>query len=403
MKHEELRRLIDTMPVVSMHSHHLREQDQANMNLTKLLENSYCSKRWFGLDVPKDSAEAGDYLRKVGTRNLFVSLERALMKLYGIDEKLTPWTWDMYDAAVREAYKDPDWHIKVLKDICGYEKIAVDTYWEPGDTGSFSDPRFGGIFAPAYRINYFQYGYDKFAVDYKGINAQILLGTRISDIDEYLDLIRTMIKKKKADGCSIIKSALAYNRTIGIQEVSKERAAKVLCYEGTKGTPEDIAAFQDYIFDEICDMAPEEGMAVQIHTGLGLMHDSNAMQLRPLIERHRGTQFVLMHGSYPWTDDYLGLAFTYPNVFADICWITSISQTAARRLLHELIEVLNADRIAWGCDTWLSEESYGALLMFRDILFDVLTEKADSGYMTEKQAMQYARGILHDNGAGVLV
>ena len=88
---------------------------------------------------------------------------------------------------------------------------------------------------------------------------------------------------------------------------------------------------------------------------------------------------------------------THPNVVADICWLPLISPSAGRRALHELIEVCDADRICWGCDTWTSEESYGAWLAFQDTLLRVLEEKIAEGYMNEETAKAYADGILHDN------
>ena len=55
----------------------------------------------------------------------------------------------------------------------------------------------------------------------------------------------------------------------------------------------DIRVFQNYVFDKICEIAAELSMPVQIHTGLGLMTGSNAMQLQPLIARNPNTTFGL--------------------------------------------------------------------------------------------------------------
>ena len=75
--------------------------------------------------------------------------------------------------------------------------------------------------------------------------------------------------------------------------------------------------------------------------------------------------------------DIAGLAHVYSNVWADLCWLPLISPTAAHRLMHELIDVCNTDRVVWGCDTWTSEESYGARLAFLEVLSQVLYERVE--------------------------
>lgn len=144
-------------------------------------------------------------------------------------------------------------------------------------------------------------------------------------------------------------------------------------------------------------------MPIQIHTGLGLMDGSNAMQLQPLIARNPETTFWLMHGSYPWIKDIAGLTHAYPNVWADLSWLPLISSAAAQSLMHELIDVCNADRVVWGCDTWTSEESYGVRLAFLEVLSQVLSVRIEAGLMRECDAISYAKAIMHDNAAKILI
>lgn len=67
-------------------------------------------------------------------------------------------------------------------------------------------------------------------------------------------------------------------------------------------------------------------------------------------------------------DDLLGLLHSYSNVYADLCWLPLISTSAAKRFLREALEIGGSNRILWGCDTWTSEESYGAVLAFRRVV-----------------------------------
>ena len=121
-------------------------------------------------------------------------------------------------------------------------------------------------------------------------------------------------------GAAVLKGALAYDRTLDFGLASRKQAERAFQADPEPG---DVKAFQDYIFDWICTVAAELNIPIQIHTGLAGMKGSNAMQLHPMISRHPKTKFLLMHGGYPWLDDVLGLAHTYPNVWVDLSWCFS--------------------------------------------------------------------------------
>ena len=55
------------------------------------------------------------------------------------------------------------------------------------------------------------------------------------------------------------------------------------------------------------------------------------------------------------------------------------------------------DKVSWGCDTWTSEESYGALLAFRFVLAMVLGEKVMNSYITIDDAKAIVDNIMYKN------
>lgn len=392
MRAKEIREYLDSLPIASSHSHHLPDHEHLNLSLAKLLQNSYVAEKWIGIPTPTCAEEVDTWLERIRNRNFFIYLERALQELYHIRRPLHRDSWEEYDSKLRQANADPDWHLKLLKENCRYESIAVDTSWDPGSNNGHPE-----LFRPAFRINPFTCGYDKDVRDSSGNNAQIIYNTRIDDIEEYVAYMRQKILEKKAQGCTALKCSVAYFRPLDITPATKEQAQKALRYEETQGSPEDIRNFQDYILDTICTISAEIGLPMQIHTGLGQMHRTNAMCLQPLIDRHKETTFILMHGSYPWTDDYTGLVMFYPNVNADICWLPQISPSVAKRTLHELVDVCNADKICWGCDTWTGEESYASRMAMLDVVSTVLAEKIEQGSMDDEFALHFARGLLHEN------
>jgi len=119
--------------------------------------------------------------------------------------------------------------------------------------------------------------------------------------------------------------------------------------------------------------------------------------MREVIEKNPDTKFVLFHGSFPWLEDVLALAHNFPNVYPDICWLPLISTSAAIRMVDELIEVGTTEKVCWGCDTWTSEESLGALLAARHVLSSSLAAKVKNGYLTMEDAKKIASRILYYN------
>ena len=394
MTRNELRLRLQKQPIISTHSHHRPDREHASLSLEPLLRDSYVN--WCGRSIPSSNnrEEMSSFLDAVRSRSYFVWLEKALMSLYDIDGPLNIDSWNTYDLAIRNAHKNSEWHLNILRNECRYESVFLDAFWSPGDDNGHPD-----LFKPSYRVNSIFYGYNRTASDHNGHNFQILQNQSVTDIDSYMELVKQVLYEQKQAGSPVLKCALAYDRTLFFEPARRVKAQLEM-----QADPDEDAvyAFQAYVMDRLCEFAAELEMPLQIHTGLGLMTGSNALQLQPLIARHPETSFWLMHGSYPWLSDIAGLTHAYPNVWADLCWLPLISPTAAKRLLHELIDVCNADRVLWGCDTWTSEESYGARLAFIDVLSQVLSERIEAGMMQESTAMQYAQAIMHDNAAKIL-
>ena len=391
---QAFRAYLEEQPVISSHCHHLKADEHQGMGLSGLLRQSYVN--WCHVPVPEgdDPKAIENWLRAVGTRGYFVWLEKALMDIYGISERISASSWESFDRAIRLAHQDPDWHLKLLRDKCRYEAVFMDAYWAPGDDHGHPE-----LFKPVYRVNSLFYGYNQSAMDHNGNNFQRLEGTHIADIDEYLQTMERVLREKKRAGCVAFKCALAYDRGLDFGPGNRAQAQKAM---GQHPEAADIRAFQNLVMDKICQVAEEINIPMQMHTGLGLMNQSRAMVLQPLIARYPQVTFLMMHGGYPWTSDIPGLCNVYANVWVDLCWLPLISTSAAVRFLDELIDVCNADRIIWGCDNWTGEESYAARLAFLEVLTRVLTGRVETGLMRADDARRFGRMVLHDNARALL-
>jgi predicted TIM-barrel fold metal-dependent hydrolase len=388
--YHDLMAFMSGLKVISTHSHHLKDEEFRDFTLTRLLNNSYVA--WSGLNLEDTFESRKQYLESVKYKSYFVWLHKALSELYSIQEPLTAGNWDFVSDKINKKHHDINFHLSLLKNTCGYEKIILDTYWNPG-----SDNGHPEIFSPAYRINQFLFGYERHTKDHNGNNPFDYFPKDVRDIDEYMSYVRKIIQLKKEQGCVALKSALAYDRSLDFRETDKDKAQKAFGTGRHKVTEADIRHFGDYVFFEICRIAGEMDLPIQCHTGSGIYRNTNALQLYDVIRENPRTTFVLFHGGYPWSEDVCALVHYFPNIYPDLCWMPLLEASASIRLLDSLVEICLSDRICWGCDTWTSEESLGALLAVRFVLAKVLSQKVLDGYFSIQDARIIISNILYNN------
>jgi len=393
MIYNKIKELVANTKAINTHSHHFEDTFFIDFNIDKLLVNTYIN--WSGVSFDSSKESRQNYIDKVSFKSYYKWLQKALKEIYKISEDLSPGNWDYYSEVISSCYKDNEWHKKILKDYCNYEKVIIDAYWNPGSNNK--DPE---IFTSTFRIDPLFFGYNKDTFDHDGNNVFSLYNKEFTDFDSYILFIRELITAKIKNGCSALKNAIAYDRCINYEETSKVKAQQVF-KDKEHITKIDVKLFQDYIFYEICKLAAELNVPIQCHTGMGCLEKTNALNMLNIIKTNPDTKFVLFHGGFPWSGDILGLLHACQNVYPDICWLPLLSPTFAEHTLHQLIEVGTAEKICWGCDTWTSEESYGARLALNDVLASVLSKKIEKGYFSMNDAECIIENILYNNPKGI--
>ena len=417
--YSEFSTYIESRPKISTHCHQLPDNELGSFDLDALFRNSYVN--WCGVSWDNSDRSRESFLEKVRFNSFFIWLQKSLSQLYGESSPLTAANWQSWNDRIQSAYSNPLHPREILTRQCNYQRMLLDAYWKPGDDNA--SPKF---FAPVYRINAFFFGYSAAAADHDGNNPYILSPHAfINDLDEYVDWVRNNLLAHKAGGCVALKIPIAYDRGLDFDLVSEDLARQAFARltavparqpeQSVRNSdasdapgrniplpdgfadPKDVKIFQDYLFFQICRLAAELNLPVQIHTGMGQGHKTNAIHLQTAIENFPGTRFVLLHCSYPWIHDISMLVSKYANVFPDLSWLPLISTRSATTMLHELIERATLDRIFWGCDTWTAEESFGALLAFRHVLALTLADKVSEGYFTRADALQVIDAILLKN------
>ena len=374
---------IDGLRGIDTHCHHLPDRKFKDVDLKFIYDHSYCD--WME-PYPADKKDVPQYLLRNCSNSYFYWLRRGISEIYGMPvdgEHL-----EVLDEAIGKAYRDPEHHLRILDEKCRYEKILLDNYDHPGVAESS-----GKLFVPVLRCNMFAVCNCISKRDHNDNNpGKYIPGIYEHSFEGYLKAVDEYILPHH-----ILKLAIAYDEGNRIRNFDKDRAA--VAYGQEHPTEEAYRDFYEYKVYHICRLAGEHGIIVQIHTGLGTMKDTSPLFLKELIGALPDTQFDLFHGGYPWMDDLLGLLHNYPNVYADLCWLPIISVSAAKRFLREALEIGGCDRILWGCDTWTSEESYGAVLAFRHVLSEVLSDMYEEGYLSLDETCYTAGQIWHGNAA----
>ena len=68
------------------------------------------------------------------------------------------------------------------------------------------------------------------------------------NLQDYVEWVKKWILRKKSEGCVALKIALAYERSIHFEKVTPEQAERIFILKEEDITPDDISAFQDYLF-----------------------------------------------------------------------------------------------------------------------------------------------------------
>ncbi|MGQ9515166.1 MAG: amidohydrolase family protein [Thermoproteota archaeon] len=300
---------------------------------------------------------------------------------------------------MRNVYRDKGWLKKVFREKALIDKALLDPYWDVWG-GSFDKD----LFSPVFRINMFLFGYSRDAKDHNGncpYSFERYLNLKVDNFDNYIDLVDRSLEEAKRRKYVAIKSALAYDRPILFEEADEAEARRVYEKMGSGLTPRDVRVFGDFILDRIIRRAGELELPIQFHTGLALIEGSNPMNLVRLLRKYTNVNFIFFHGGYLWIRESTALAFSFPNLYLDLCWLPIISPSACRIMLREIIELGLSSRTMWGGDCWVAEATYGALKVFKNILSDVLQELVDKSYLRREEALSIASGILKENATRI--
>jgi hypothetical protein len=232
-------------------------------------------------------------------------------------------------------------------------------------------------------------------------------------LDEYLATVVTpTLEHQKRDGAMAIKFEAAYLRKLDFDEPYETHAREVYgrYVKGGEPVAGDYKLLQDFLFRYIAREAGRLGLAVHIHciSGAGGYYRQSGSD--PLLLESafndptlRKTNFVIIHGSYPFTKQ-TGSLLSKPNVYADFSAQTFlIYPRELSEILRNWLEsypdkvIFGTDAFAftpavdWGEVAWLSNTTA------RQALALALTGMMNDGEISRARAIELARMVLREN------
>ena len=412
---DNIRSYIDEIKVIDTHSHQGMPWKKKH-NLFDAGLYLHADLRSAGMPEYPDSLDTEhnaekfwehteEYLRFCRAGSYYAQFINNYKILYGLEKPhLGKTEFIEYSAIMDERYK----HYASWLDSC-YKKLNIelmftDRLWQAFDA-NVEEPYFGYVC----RIDQLILQAHNFAIlnrvnDSSALELLQKEEIEISNLQAYLNYVDAVLETIVQNNVLALKIGLAYHRSLDFEKVDYSTAENIFLQ--SKFSDSDIKILQDFLVFHIVKKAAEYDLPIQIHTGYlhgnyGWLDRGHPMKLMALIHHNPRTRFVLFHGGYPWTGDFIILGKNRQNVFLNLVWLPQLSRTKAISALHEIMDAVPYNKIDWGGDVGNIDVAAGSLDLGKEVMATVLAERMDKGWMTEEVAKDVARRIFRENAIDI--
>ncbi|MGC8570103.1 MAG: amidohydrolase family protein [Caldivirga sp.] len=254
------------------------------------------------------------------------------------------------------------------------------------------------------------------------MNASRRLKVPIHHLSDLENAFRRYIREVLPNFIGVKTSFPAYMQSLKFEYVTPNEAEYALkaIIEGKEGfrryTPSssEVKPLQDYLFRVMLDELEALGKPLQVHTGIqetaptydeppnNALTNANPTQLINLFKEYQNVKFILFHASYPYYHEAGVLAKQWPNVYLDLCWMHEINPRAYADILSEWLELVPNNKImAFGGDYIFIEGTYGASVIAKRAINEVVEEKINKGHWDKEDADKVIKRILKENAERV--
>jgi predicted TIM-barrel fold metal-dependent hydrolase len=243
--------------------------------------------------------------------------------------------------------------------------------------------------------------------------SELHLDAPPASLNEYLAKVVTpTLERQKREGAVALKFEAAYLRTLDFEPAAEKDAARVYGQYVRGGEPPEAEyrTLQDFLFYYIAREAGRLGLAVHFHSmpGCGdyfMQRGANPLLMEAAFNDPslRRTNFVIIHGGWPYTKEVAGL-FQHPNVYADFSLQDLLlSPRALTDVLRDWLESY-PEKILFGTDAstgppeldW-EEGGWLAAQTARRALAAALTGMMNDGEISRERAIELAKMVLREN------
>lgn len=402
---------IQSIRIIDGHEHlatrRIREKENTDLfGLLHYLESDLVSAGMIRTDLSRrspasDEEKAAIFLKHwERTKNTtYARMFRTAMEdLYGMKDWSVKGLLELNEK-VLAATHNPDWYRYVMN-----EKSGIDQAFTLIQTTNVDLPMFRPIMFMDFTFKL------RSRKDIQAVEKDAK--TNVHSLRHYLDAVDALLNRYVREGMVATKLGHAYWRTLDCGKPTffeAEQAFNRLMLSSLEESvsQEESRPLQDYLIHFIIQRSVAYGLPIQIHTGHhetsvssngNIITNSKVTGLLPLLLEYPEAKFVLLHCGLPYEHEYMSIAKNFPNVYADFTWVYIISPTAAKRILHQTIEMVPQTKIqGFGGDYNFIEGTYAHQKLARKVLADVLTEKVAEGALDEAEAMDFADRVLRKN------
>ena len=419
-----IKKAVDSLRIIDTHEHLISEQFYLELPEYSLF--NWFRQPWFpqysgadlvsagmplaDLEALKDSAvplaerwaRVSPWWPFAKTTGFGQALRIAARDIYGLPD-LDDSTWQELCNRM-QADRKAGFYKKVLYDMAGVDLLILDqiVLEDPYAWSSFAAPDSKPRVVLVKRFD------DTFIRPSRASLAEIggHLGRPLESLDDLLAALDKEFEEMAAKGCYVgVKCSMAYDRELHFEDVPRETAEKIFKRLLKGDLPfEERRPFEDFMLHQVVRRVSKYGLVMQIHTGMlagpggGNVTQTSPIHLYNFFAMYPETRFSIFHGGFPYMGELAVLAKNFPNVYIDNTWMPIISPSATKDWMQRWIETVPLNKIqGFGGDYIFPEGSYGHSLVARQILAEVLAEKVQAEYFSEREAIWAAKRILRDN------
>jgi len=412
----------DNIKVINTHEHQRQPKDfgldTIDLHFYHLLHATYLMQdvisaggirleldSLWALDINEGWGMYGDLLNYTRSTSYYGHFVKGFQQLYDFDELyFTEENILELSKQIKVNYDDyPGWFDESFEKA-GFELMFLDRFWNSLELST--DQHFAQLF----HINQLVLQADNRPVpgeDLPPIYAKASEdGFKIDTFDDYLEYCDYLFQKNVENHAVCVKNSLAYSRTLDYAEVSFEEADKLFSMPSGSISWDEAKPLQDYMFHWIIKKSIEYDLPIQIHTGYlagdgNYLENSNPLDLNNLFIDYPEAKFILFHGGYPWTSEYIALGKMFPNVYLDLVWLPQISREKAVLALDEILDCVPYNKLFWGGDCAFIEESTGSLEFGKSVVAETLSKRVERDLLTEDVAYDIVKRIFRENAVEV--